>query len=200
MRAKWSLFSLLFLFTPRISAQDGTPVTKTERMQQRWNNLFPSGWALQNAGNMGLLSTGPAWNYGRKTRWQTQLMFGVIPRHQSSRTKLTMTLKQNLSPWAIPITPQWEFSPLRTGIYLNTVYGHEFWRSQPNRYPDKYYNALSTKFRLNLFVGQQLSFGRRLCFFYELSTCDLYLRAFLFDHHLKLSDITGLSLGLAVQI
>ena len=50
------------------------------------------------------------------------------------------------------------------------VYGHEFWKSQPSRYPDKYYEFMSTKFRLNLALGQRIT--------------------------LKIKDILGLSIGM----
>ena len=91
---------------------------------------------------------------------------------------------------------------LSASIYLNTVYGHEFWKSQPNRYPDKYYNFMSTKFRLNISIGQQVTWQipaekrrhhQSISLFYELNTCDLYLRARILVHPLK--DIIGLSLG-----
>ena len=36
--------------------------------------------------------------------------------------------------------------------------------------------------------------------FYELSTCDLYIRAMFQDRDVHLTDIVGLSLGLKLQI
>ena len=88
--------------------------------------------------------------------------------------------------------------------YLNTVYGDEFWKSQPGRYPDSYYEFMSTKFRLNVALGQRLTFiipesmrkrNSRISLFYEISTCDLYIRAMFQSSDVKLKDILGLSIG-----
>lgn len=99
--------------------------------------------------------------------------------------------------------------PLTASFYVNTVYGHEFWRSQPSRYPDKYYEALSTKFRLNLAIGQRLTytvpenrrkFIKSVSGFYEVSSCDLYIRSLFQGTSVSLIDILGLSLGVKLQI
>ena len=120
-----------------------------------------------------------------------------------------MTLKENYIPWSIYLGKGWGFEPFETGLYINTVYGHEFWRSQPQRYPDKYYSALSTKFRVNVFFGQRVTkvipnnhrmFVKSITAFYEISTCDLYIRSMFTDDDVKLKDIIGLSLGLKFQL
>ena len=141
-------------------------------------------------------------------------MVGFIPKHQSTRTKMTMTLKENYIPWSI--TPRADFNkqkmlsvePLTVSIYINTVYGDEFWKNQPNRYPDKYYEFMSTKFRLNLALGQRFTVNipekmrvrhSRVSLFYEVSSCDLYIRSMFQDSSIKLKDIIGLSLGIKLQ-
>lgn len=178
---------------------------RLHRYRRNWAALIPTQAVVQNAGNMGLLSAGIGWDYGRRRQWETQLLVGYIPKYKSHRGKLTMTLKENYTPWNIALKKGWAVEPLRCGLYINTVMGHEFWRNQPDRYPDKYYNFLSTKFRINVFVGQGVEFeipeGRNkrmesITFFYEVSTCDLYLRNMYFDRKLGLDDILGLSLGI----
>ena len=124
-----------------------------------------------------------------KRMQRMQNTFGYIPQHESTRGKLTMTVKENYIPWDINLSPnksegKWQFEPLTASLYLNTVYGHEFWKSQPGRYPDKYYQFMSTKFRLNFALGQRIMFKipeskrrrhSRMSLFYEVSTCDLYI-------------------------
>ncbi len=175
---------------------------------RRWASLIPRQFVLQNAGNMGVVSTGIGWEYGRRGQWETHLLFGFIPKHQSSRAKLTMTLKENYIPWSIDLKKGWSIEPLSASIYVNTVFGHEFWKSQPGRYPDNYYEFLSTKFRLNIALGQQVTlqipqkkrrYARSITFFYEISSCDLYIRAKFIDHSVPLKDIIGLSLGIKLQ-
>jgi hypothetical protein len=178
---------------------------RVHRYRKYWASLIPTELIIQNAGNMGLVSAGIGWDYGAHRQWETQLLFGYIPKYKSDRSKLTITLKENYTPWSIYLKKGWTMEPLRCGIYFNTVAGHEFWKSQPQRYPDKYYHFLSTKFRINVFVGQGIEkaipanhrkFIRSITAFYELSTCDLYIRNMFMDKKVQLSDVIGLSLGL----
>ena len=178
----------------------------TDRYRERWSALIPTQFVIQNAGNMGALSSGIGWDYGK--HWETQLLFGFIPKHHSTRGKLTITLKENYIPWSIDIRHGWSAKPLSASLYLNTVYGHEFWRSQPSRYPDGYYQFMSTKFRLNAALGQQITWqipdnrskrAKSITVFYELSTCDLDIRAKVIEHSIPLKDIVGLSFGVKFQ-
>lgn len=182
---------------------------RVHRYRRHWQSLIPTQSVVQFAGNMGLLSFGVGWDYGRRKQWETHLMFGFLPKAQSERVKATMTLKENFIPWSLYLKRGWAVEPLSVGLYLNTVFGSEFWQHQPARYPDSYYPFLSTKMRVNIFVGQRLEltlpsnrrkFVKSITAFYELSTCDLYLRAMFQDRYVKLKDIVGLSLGLKFQV
>ena len=194
MKWKEIIFSMSFLlFAMNVAAGDSVSVpqekTKYEmRMERRmkaWASLIPTHFLIQNAGNMGTLSIGVGWSYGEKRKWETDLLFGFIPKHDSSRPKFTTTLKGNYIPWRICMNPSsdirtkgsWNFEPLTASIYINTVYGHEFWKSQPSRYPDGYYEFMSTKFRLNVAIGERLMLRipenklkmfRRVALFYEI--------------------------------
>ena len=180
-------------------------------MTSKWASLIPTHLVIQNAGNMGIVSAGIGWSYGKRHQWECDLMFGYIPIHDSNRGKLTSTIKANYMPWEITLNPngnwnkkgRWSFEPLSTSLYINTVYGHEFWRSQPGRYPDKYYEFMSTKFRMNVAIGQRLTYEipqskrqhhNRVTLFYEVGTCDLYVRS-MFQTSIPLKDILGLSIG-----
>ena len=59
-----------------------------------------------------------------------------------------------------------------------------------------------------MFAGQRFTaivphnrrkFMKSLTIFYEISTCDIYLRAMLQDNKISLWDIVGLSIGLKLQ-
>ena len=222
MTMKWSkyIFSLLLLWlgTSHVMAdsiyvehaQESRFDKRVHRYRKHWAGLIPTQFAVQNAGNMGFLSAGFGWDYGKRKQWETNLLFGYIPKYQSTRGKLTMTLKENYIPWSFELKPGMSVEPLRCGLYLNTVYGEEFWNSQPGRYPDGYYEFMSTKFRLNIFIGQQLTveipqekrklFAKSITAFYEISTCDLYLRSKFIDHSTPWKDMLGLSLGMKLQI
>ena len=130
----------------------------------------------------------------------------------SRQVKVTTTLKGNYIPWRIDLTPNatggdkhhWLFEPLTASLYLNTVYGSEFWKSQPSRYPDKYYEFMSTKFRLNVAFGQRITLKiaenkrkrhNRITLFYEIGACDLYIRSLFQGQDVSVGDIIGLSIG-----
>lgn len=209
----------LLLFGLQVSAGDSLDVQNSkyerriQRMQNTWAALIPTHYIIQNAGNMGVVSIGTGWSYGKRRQWETDLLFGYIPKHDATRGKLTTTVKGNYIPWDIDLAfistkmpeNRWMFEPLTASLYVNTVYGHEFWKSQPGRYPDKYYRFMSTKFRLNVALGQRIMLKipenkrrrhNRISLFYEVSTCDLYIRSMFQDSSIKLKDILGLSIGL----
>lgn len=228
---RWSRFVisivLSFQMAVAVLAQGGTGVKSeaahqdseayrhhVERLQNRWTSLIPNQFVIQNAGNMGVLSVGSGWGYGHG-HWETHLLFGYIPKYQSTRGKLTMTLKENYIPWKVRLSASqdtsdhvWSLNPLTASIYVNSVYGHEFWKSQPGRYPDNYYEFMSTKFRLNVAFGQRITwdiprnrrkYAKSISLFYEVSSCDLYIRAKFQNSSIPLKDIVGLSIGLKLQ-
>ena len=113
------------------SVDRDTMLTRYERKvikrYLRWSRLIPSQTIMQTAGNMGLVSLGLGWDYGRREQWETHLLLGYIPKHDSSNGKLTMTLKQTFRPWQLKAYKDLYFEPLTTGLYLNTVFGTDFW-------------------------------------------------------------------------
>lgn len=181
---------------------------RVHRYRQRWSNLIPTQHVLQFAGNMGLASIGVGWDYGKRRQWETHLLFGYIPKYDSKRAKLTMTLKENYIPWSIYLDDGWNLEPLECGLYFNTVFGHEFWAKQPAKYSSGYY-PFSTKFRPNVFVGQRITktvpnnrrrYIKSITAFYELSTCDIYFMTFFRNGKADFWDVFSLSLGLKVQL
>ena len=228
MNTKWFIFSVLtYLFlcaTEEALAKDTirTPVDsaaavslanrydhRVHRYRKHWETLIPTQLVLQYAGNMGFVSVGTGWNYGKRNQWETQVFFGILPKYQSRRAKVTMTLKENYIPWSVCLKGDWNIVPLSCGLYFNTIFGSEFWGKEPDRYPKDYYPLLKTKIRANVFLGQGVSlyiphhkrkFVKNVTAFYEVSTCDLYIRAMVQDKSIRLKDIVGLSLGLKMQL
>ncbi|MBB3895629.1 hypothetical protein GGR07_001961 [Bacteroides pyogenes] len=147
------------------------------------------------------------WDYGKRSQWETDLLLGFIPKHSSKRAKLTMTLKQNYMPWSVGLGERFSVEPLACGLYMNTVFGHEFWVREPERYPKGYY-GFSSKIRFHIFVGQRLTYdidpqwrfmAKSVTFFYEISTCDLYLVSAATNSYLRPRDYLSLSFGLKFQ-
>ena len=179
---------------------------RMHRRREYWAELIPTQFIMQYAGNM---SIGIGWDYGKHKQWETNLMFGYLPKISSHRGKLTMTLKENYLPWSMYLKQGWMLEPLSCGLYLNTVFGSEFWDNQPSRYPDKYYEPLNTKVRIHVFLGQRITkiipankrkFLKSISAFYEVSACDLYLRLLVMEKKVRLQDIMCLSVGIKMQI
>ena len=196
---------MVYTEIPRTSQYD----QRAHRYRRKWLNLIPTHTKLQFAGNMGLLSVGVGWDYGKRNQWETDLLFGYLPKYGSSESKMTFTLKQNFIPWSHQVkeTP-FSFEPLTCGLYFNTVFGEEFWVSEPDRYPKGYY-GFSSKIRIHVFMGQRLtydisarkrSFAKQLTLFYEVSTCDLYLISAITNKYLKPRDYLCLSFGVKMQM
>ena len=182
---------------------------RTHRYRKHWEALIPTHTKLQFAGNMGLISIGTGWDYGKRNQWETDILVGFLPRYQSHENKLTFTVKQNYMPWSLQIKEShFSVEPLACGMYLNTVLGDEFWVSEPDRYPKGYY-GFSSKVRIHIFLGQRITYdidpkrrftAKAITFFYELSTCDLYVVSAFTNKYLKPKDYLSLSFGIKLQL
>ncbi len=181
---------------------------RIHRYRTNWEALVPTQMVLQTCGNMGLFSVGVGWDYGKKRQWETELLIGVIPKYDSRSVKMTMTLKENYIPWSIYLKKGWSFEPLECGLYLNTVFGHDFWTKQPTKYESGYY-PFSTRIRPNIFFGERFSmeipknrrkFVKSFSFFYEIGTNDIYFMRFYRNGSAGFWDVFGLSLGIKAQL
>lgn len=182
---------------------------RVHRYRKHWEALIPTHTKIQYAGNMGLISFGTGWDYGKRNQWETDVFFGILPKYNSKRTKLTFTVKQNYMPWSFQIKQsRFSVEPLACGMYLNTVFGDEFWVNEPERYPKGYY-GFSSKMRIHAFIGQRITFdidpqkrltAQAITFFYEISTSDLYVVSAFTNKYLKPKDYLSLSFGIKLQL
>ncbi len=210
------LVSLCFIGSRQVFAESAdsiqTPIysaneIKTKELKKTSFSLVPSSYLAQYAGSVGLVSLGAGWDYGKKDQWSTDFLVGYVPKYDTDRKKITFTLRQTYTPWKVKVDPQITYHPLRTGVYLNTTLGKQFWFSAPEKYPSDYY-GFSTKVRINIFVGQDFtyqflsksSYFDAVKFYYDLHTSDLYLISRVQNKYLKFDDYLGLALGLKFQI
>lgn len=182
---------------------------KIQRYQKFWHSLIPNQARVQYAGSVGMINMGLGWHYGGREHrlWETDFMFGYLPKNHSKDEHYTFTLRQSYIPFRTHLFWQLHYEPLATGLILNTISGDEFWVSEPSRYPHKYY-GFSTELRLHVFVGQRLrfeiprnrrSYVKAVSFCYELSSCDLYLASYVPNRYLSLRDILSLSFSIKVD-
>lgn len=60
------------------------------RYRKHWDLLIPTSGIIQTCGNMGIISLGIGWEYGKHRQWETQLLFGYIPKFSSDDEKFTI--------------------------------------------------------------------------------------------------------------
>ena len=163
----WSTFkyllTLLLAIPVNLLAITDEPqeVSDTKRWDKRihlryegWERMKPTHVKMQYAGGMGVLSTGVGWDYGKRRQWETDVLLGYLPAKYASDFLLTLTVKQNYIPWSMSFDKHWALEPFYCGMYLTTIAGEEFWKKEPGRYPNRYYN-FSTKIRPYIFIGQR---------------------------------------------
>lgn len=181
-----------------------------ERRLEKYHNFFhslvPDFIRFQYAGSIGLINAGMGWDYGKKEQWETDLMFGYIPKYDKEAALMSFTVRQTYVPWKKPIYGEMvTFQPLACGAFVNSVLNSEYWTREPDRYPNGSYYRFSSKLRFHVFVGQRYSFNipeykrrlaRQVSFVWELSTCDLYIVSKAINRTLPWHEILSLSLGL----
>lgn len=175
-----------------------------------WNSLIPNFTRLQFAGSVGLVNIGLGWEYGQKRQWETDLMFGLVPKYDSDDSKVTFTIRQTYIPWEKKLTRKgMTFQPLACGVFLNSVLNSDYWSHTPNRYPTANYYWFSSKIRLHMFIGQRYTlhipkekrfFMHSISVVWELSTCDLYIVSKAVNKSLPWKETLSLSLGTKINI
>lgn len=191
------------------SAPSGTHYDRrVHRYRAKWDNLIPTQHVMQFAGNMGAVSIGIGWEYGKRQQWETHLLLGYVPKYDSRHGKITVTLKENYIPWSIYMNNGWSLEPFECGLYFNSVIGSEFWTKQPTKYGSGYY-PFSTRFRPNIFIGQRITkdiphsrrkYIKSVTAFYELSTCDICFMPVIRNGNVRFWDLFGISVGIKTQV
>lgn len=180
---------------------------RVHRGYEGWERMIPTHVKVQYAGGMGLMSAGVGWDYGRRCRWETDLMTGFLPKAYSDRTHATFTVRQSYIPWSINISGRIALEPLTCGIYVNMISGEDYWVREPDRYPGDIYYGFTSRLRAYVCVGQRVtcllrgdSALRGITVYYELAANDLDIIAKCGNRSLALSDIFYFSFGVKLQI
>lgn len=192
-----------------------------QRMARRhrvWAALMPSTMRIQYAGSTGLINLGMGWEYGKHHQWETDFMFGYVPKYDKDESLMTFTLRQTYVPWTKGLYGKrthtkgqywYTWQPLSCGMFVNTVLSSDYWTKEPERYPDRDYYRFSSKIRFHLFLGQRYSVHvprerrylfKEISFVWEISTCDLYVVSKFVNASLPFKEILSLSLGLKFKI
>lgn len=182
---------------------------RIEKRMKRWQRILPSHYKVQFAGSIGVVSLGCGWTYGKRDRWETDLMLGVLPKFESDEGKAVFTLRQSYIPWRVRLGhSHFVYKPFTVGLFFSSILNDEFWTGEPDRYPSGYY-GFSTRLRINLCMGQRFTYyvpehkrlyARGISFYYEFSACDTDFCTFFGDRCIKFKDIVSLALGVKLHI
>lgn len=214
--AGWSVAADSSALSPSFPAEEALPDTVEPRYMRHaefvrtlWARLTPQYLKVQYAGSIGLISIGTGWDYGKRDRWETDVLLGFTPKYEDKRIKVTLTLREQFTPWSIPLkrAPRWSIEPLTCGLFMSTTFDKRFWAHEPGRYPSGYY-GFSTKIRFNLFLGQQCTVNiaqrkalhRAVSFYYQLSISELNLVSAWGNSYLRPSDYLSLAFGLKLHL
>ena len=178
------------------------------RIQRRWNAIVPNLSIFQYAGDIGMLSIGTGWDYGGRNQWETYLMLGYTPRHNTPDEYFTLSLKETYAPWSIPLWRDARLAPLFVSLTVSTLLNGEFWVKNPDRYPSGYY-SFSSKIRFHIGLGQKIRFSnlqhrshwfKDIAFYYEVSSSDMYIFQKIRNKSIPLGDIICLAVGIQYTI
>lgn len=206
---RYLLFTVMALSAAEAFAQE--PSAALDRRQhvgyEGWQRITPTHVKAQYAGGMGVASIGAGWDYGRRCRWESDVMFGILPKAYADETHFTISVRQNYIPWSINLSPRFDLEPFTVGAYINYITGERFWVKEPGKYPGDRYYSFTSRLRLHLALGQRLTMTlpsaatlRSITLYYELSANDLNIIAKVGNRHLTLADIFHFSAGVKFQL
>lgn len=193
------LLSLLMLTVSQLCHGQST----TDKPRHWAHRLTPEMVTVQYAGNIGNLSFGPGWDYGRHCQWETHLLLGYLPHEVMFNDYFCLTIKQQHIPFRYDIHDDLSLSPLVLMLAANTLFSGEFWYKEP---AEKDYN-FSSRLRVHIGFGSRIDLHLpsrsssvvnqpRLSLYYELSTYDLALLSFARSRTVHFADILSLGIGL----
>lgn len=178
----------------------------TERIEAKWMSLLPNIGIAQYAGNIGFLSVGIGWDYGKENRWETHFLMGYLPHFTFDDDAFTLTLREQYSPCVLSINDRITISPTNVSMSVNAVMNDEFWFTEPintnyYRFSSKVRFHLGLGSRLNLYVpSEKKRRFARISLYYELSTYDLAVISIVRNRYVPFHDILSLGVGLNVSI
>lgn len=181
---------------------------RVKRYKENFSSLVPTHTRVHLYGDIGLVSLGLGWDYGKKSQWETSILLGVVPKYNSEEAKVTFTLRQAYIPWSMDVGRGFSVEPLMCGLQFNTVLNGEFWVKEPNKYPNSYY-GFSTKVRGMIFLGQSVTYdipeqkrsrNSAVSLYYELGSCELYVISAFTNKYLRPRDYLRFAFGIKFHI
>ena len=184
---------------PDTAATAPPPAARSERSWYR-----PTHLALQTGGGLGMVAAGAGYQFS-KSRLETDILIGYVPKRYAGSTLTLASLKFMYSPFRLPVGEKIQVLPLTVGAYFS--YAHGTLNDElKGQYSSDYY-WFSTDTRYGPLVGGRVTYlaapvaatgqPRKLSFYYELGSNDLYLASYLTNRNggLHFGQLLTLALG-----
>jgi len=201
------LLSALLLLASGAHAADpplkpATAAPRAARAERPWYR--PSHLALQTGGGVGMVAAGAGYEFA-KNRLETDVLLGYVPKHYAGSTLSLATLKFMYSPFRVNVAEKVQVLPITVGAYFSYTHG-TINDELKGQYASDYY-WFSTDTRYGPLLGSRLTYlaapvaatgqPRKISFYYELGSNDLYLASYLNNRNggLGLGQLLTLALG-----
>ena len=181
--------------TPPDTAATAVPPVAAPRPEPRpWYR--PGHVALQTGGGLGMVAAGAGYEFG-KDRLETDVLLGYVPKRYAGSTLTLASLKFLYSPFRLRVAERVQVLPLTVGAYFSYTHGTLNDELKGQYSSDYYWFSTDTRYgpllggRLTYLAAPLVATGqpRKVSFYYELGTNDLYVASYLTNRN------GGLGLG-----
>lgn len=196
------------LLMASLSARAATPPDTTAAEPTAVRKWFrPTHLALQTGGGLGMVAAGAGYEFGGHDRLETDVLLGYVPRRFAGSTLTLASLKFLYSPFRLRVNEKVQALPLTVGAYFSYTHG-TLNDELKGQYSGDYY-WFSTDTRYGPLLGGRVTYlaapvaatgqPRKLSFYYELGSNDLYLASYLANRNGGLGFGQLLTLALGVK-
>ncbi|WP_046244625.1 hypothetical protein [Hymenobacter terrenus] len=201
-----SAFLLAALGAQAAVPPDTTAKTPLPPVERKWYR--PEHLLLQTGGGLGMVTVGAGYEFSRN-RLETDVLVGYVPKRYAGSALGVFSVKLMYSPFRLRVMEQVQVLPITLGAYFSSTQGN-LNDGVKDQYPTDYY-WFSTNKRYGPLLGGRLTYlaspvlatgqPRKLSFYYELGSNDLYLASYLKnrDDGLVLGQLLTLALGVKVD-
>jgi hypothetical protein len=187
------------------NAQAATPPDSTAAIRPVARKWFrPKHLVLQTGGGLGMVAAGTGYAFSHN-RLETDVLIGYVPKRYAGSALTLASLKFMYSPFRLRVAEQVQALPITLGAYFS--YTHGTINDEVRGQYSKDYYWFSTDTRYGPLLGGRLTYlaapvattgqSRKISFYYELGSNDLYLASYLTnrDGGLGLGQLLTLALG-----
>jgi hypothetical protein len=169
--------------------------------QRKW--YAPDAITLQFAGNIGMFSIAPSYNFAND-KINAELFYGYVPKFDASEALHILTLKGVYKPFRkVPLNDDFSLTPLRVSLGVSYYFRSQFSTNWSNAYPTSDYYWWTSSLRLTGGFGSALHYAlpnnstfKELSLYGDIGTYDLIATSAFKDKTLTTWDILNFGVGL----